>query len=264
MLTPSLLLFFGLAYLFSWSAYIPLALQARGVLSGIPPWVHLLGAFGPALSALVVTALTTGRAGLRELLGRLGRWRTGWGYMGFALLSPLAIYLAVAVGLGVINGDWSAIGQYGRVAEIPGLGGLAGWLVWILTFGLGEETGWRGFALPRLQKRFSARTASLILGAFWACWHIPAFFYNYEPSLMSILAFTIGILSGSALLAWLYNSTGGSLLACVLWHGSYNAAASGGIPAIAIVETAFVIAAVIWIGNRYGPELLSGQPKQAI
>ena len=262
--TPALVLYFILAYALSWCAFVPLALQAEGFMSGIPAWSHLLGAFGPALSALTVTALTTRRAGIRELLSRISRWRIGWGYLGAALLSPLAVYLVTALALGVIAGDWAALGQYGSVAELPGVSGLAGWLVWILTFGLGEETGWRGFALPRLQKTYSARTSALVVGAFWAAWHIPTFFYNYDPLLISILSFTIGILSGSALLAWLYNSTGGSLLGCILWHGSYNAAvaSSGGV--IAVVETAAVIFAVIFIANRYGPETLSRREKQVI
>lgn len=263
-MTPALVLYFILAYALSWCVFIPLALQAQGLLSGVAPWLHLAGAYGPALAALVVTALTKGRAGLRELFSRMGRWRIGWGWMVVALLSPLAIYLATALVLGLVTRQPLALGTYGSIAELPGVSGLAGWLVWILTFGLGEETGWRGFALPRLQKTYSARTASLILGGLWAAWHIPTFFYNYELSVVSVLSFTIGILSGSALLTWLYNSTGGSLLACILWHGSYNAAAAGSGGAIAVVETAVVITAVIFIGKRYGPESLSGREKQVI
>jgi uncharacterized protein len=259
-----LILYFVLAYTLSWCAYIPLALQAQGLLSGVPAWLHLAGAFGPALSALIVTVLTGRGAGLRELLSRMARWRIGWRWMGVALLSPLAVSLATGAVLGLITGQWAALAGYGSVAELPGVSGLAGWLVWILTFGLGEETGWRGFALPRLQTTYSARTASLIVGGLWAAWHIPTFFYNYELSVISILSLTIGILSGSALLTWLYNSTGGSLLACILWHGSYNAAAAGSGGVIAVVETVAVIIAVIFIGNRYGPETLSPRPKQVM
>jgi hypothetical protein len=69
---------------------------------------------------------------------------------------------------------------------------------------------------------------------------------------------------GVALLTWLYNSTGGSLLACILWHGSYNAAVAGSGGVIAVVETAVVIGAVIFIGKRYGPESLSSREKQVI
>ncbi len=155
-MTPALVLYFILAYALSWCVFIPLALQAQGLLSGVAPWLHLAGAYGPALAALVVTALTKGRAGLRELFSRMGRWRIGWGWMVVALLSPLAIYLATALVLGLVTRQPLALGTYGSIAELPGVSGLAGWLVWILTFGLGEETGWRGFALPRLQKTYSA------------------------------------------------------------------------------------------------------------
>jgi membrane protease YdiL (CAAX protease family) len=263
-MSAELIIFFILAYALSWCAFIPLALQANGLLSGIPAWLHIAGAFGPAVAALSVTAVTRRRAGLGELLGRMARWRIGWAWMGVALLSPLAVFLVVAVTLSLATGEWESFRQYGSVAELPGVRGFAGWLIWILTFGLGEETGWRGFALPRLQKTWSARSASLILGGLWAAWHIPTFFYNYELSLLSIFSFTIGILSGSALLTWLYNSTGGSLLACILWHGSYNAAVAGAGGAVAVIETAAVIIAVIVIANRYGPETLSRKEKQII
>ena len=253
--------FFTLAYALSWCVFIPLALQARGFLYGLPPWLHQIGAYGPLLAALILTAAVSGRSGLGELGSRLVRWRIGWLWFGVALLSPVAVFLAASLLVGLVSGDWSALSNFGSISEIPSLSGLFGWLVWILTFGLGEETG---FALPRLQRSYSARSASLILGLFWAGWHIPTFFYNYELSMFSVLAFLIGILSGAALLTWLYNSTCGSLLATVLWHGSYNAAVSGAGGVVSAAVTAAVILAVIVIANRYGPETFSSREKQIL
>ena len=137
-------------------------------------------------------------------------------------------------------------------------------MVWTLTFGLGEETGWRGFALPRLQKRFSANKATWILGLLWAAWHTPTFFYNYDLTLMSVLAFTVGILSGAVILTWLYNSTGGSLLAVIVWHGAYNTVVAGAAGEVAALVTAFIILAAILITHRFGPESFSHLPKQTL
>jgi len=258
------ILFFILAYGLSWCAFIPLALDAQGILTGVPAWLHLIGAFGPFVSAFIVTGATRGWDGLRELIERMTRWRIGWLWLGIALFSPLVVYLAAILVYGLASGDWSTLAQFGTVAELPGVSGLLGWLVWILTFGLGEETGWRGFALPRLQKNDSARKASLVLGLWWAGWHIPVFFYNYEPSLFGVFAFLVGILSGSALLTWLYNSTRGSVFATILWHGTYNAAVAGAEGFVSAAVTATIIVAVIIIARRYGPETFSQREKHTV
>ncbi len=254
------LVYFILAYFFSWCVFVPLALQAQGVLSGLPVWLHLLAAYGPLLAAFMTALAFEGMDGVRRLVSQVTRWRIGWGWWLIALGSPALLY-AGAVLLSNLFGSPAGLATFGRVAELPGLGWLAGWAVWILTFGLGEETGWRGFALPRLQQQYSARTATLILGLLWAAWHAPAFFYNYEFSLLSVLAFTVSILLGALLLTWLYNSSGGSVLATAVWHGTFNAATASAEGAVAAIVTAAVILAVILIGRRYGPESLSHRPK---
>ncbi len=251
-----LLTFFTLSYAFGWCVFVPLALQAQGLLGGLPAWLHLLGAYGPLLAAFITALAFEGLDGVRCLLAQLTRWRIGWMWWLVALGSPLLLF-GGAVLLSNLFGSPAGWNAFGRVDELPGLGGLAGWAVWILTFGLGEETGWRGFALPHLQQRYSARTATLILGLLWAGWHAPTFFYNYELSAFSVLAFTVSILSGALLLTWLYNSTGGSVLATLVWHGTFNAATAGAEGLVAPIATAAVILAVILIGRRYGAESLS-------
>ena len=259
----SIVIYFVLAYFLSWCAYVPLALQGQGLLSGIPNWLHLVAGYGPLMAAVIVTAWTGGGAGLRELFGRLTRWRIGWGWLA-AAFSPLAVFGVVVLVMRLVTGTWQAAAGFGQVAELPGLNWLAGWLAWILISGLGEETGWRGFALPRLQARYSARDASFILGLLWAGWHAPAFFYNYELSLFSVLAFVVGIVAGAMVLTWLYNSTGGSVLATILWHGTYNAVVAGSEGAVAAAVTAAVILAFVLIVRRYGPETLSPREKQVL
>ena len=97
--------------------------------------------------------------------------------------------------------------------------------VWLATYGFGEEIGWRGFALPRLQKTMRVSRATLILGLLWAIWHTPAFFYLdiFERiGFVFLPGFLIGVLFGAVLFTWIYNGSGGSVLMVALWHGLYD------------------------------------------
>jgi len=251
-----LVAYFVLAYAFSWAVHIPLALSAHDLLGAtLPPGLHFAGAYGPALAAFVVTGMTLGAPGLRDLLSRILRWRVGIGWLLVAVFSPAMLFLISAVILCLWDGAWPHLGQFGHISEFPNLGWLAGWMVWTLTFGLGEETGWRGFALPRLQRNRSARSATLILGGLWALWHLPQFFYNYELSLFGVMAFTVSTMSGALTLTWLYNSTGGSVLVTALWHGAFNTAVAGTQGAMAALVSGFVVLAAVLIGQGSGPEL---------
>jgi membrane protease YdiL (CAAX protease family) len=216
--------YFVVAYAISWSLAVPLALQAQGVIATNLPWaLHYLTAFGPAIAALAIAAV------LGEPLGaarpdRLpdGWRRAAWWVVGFG--SPLLLF-EIAQLAGWTSGapvpTWAALG---RVNFLPDLG-LGAWVLWLLTNGIGEEVGWRGFALPRLQRRHSALASSLLLAMGWAGWHLPAFLYvpSYTAIGLSILpGFFLGIVAGSIVLTWLYNSSRASVAAVVLWHASFN------------------------------------------
>jgi membrane protease YdiL (CAAX protease family) len=203
----------------------------------------------------VVTGITLGAPGLRDLLSRMLRWRVGIGWLLVAGFSPAVLFLVSAVIVRLWDGAWPHLGQFGHILEFPTLGWLAGWIVWTLTFGLGEETGWRGFALPRLQSNRSARSATLVLGGLWALWHLPQFFYNYEFSMFGVIAFTVSIMSGALILTWLYNSTGGSVLVTTLWHGAFNTAVAGAQGTMAPLVSGLVVVAAVLIARGSGPEL---------
>jgi len=163
----SLVAYFVLACAITWAIGIPLAASVRGLLSvQIPPSVHFLAAYGPMLSAFIVVGVSGGPAGIRELVGRMTQWRVGLRWILIALFSPVALYLIAAVMLRVWSGSWPDFSRFGSTVEVTGLGWLAGWAFHTLTFGIGEETGWRGFALPRLQKGRSALSATFILSVF--------------------------------------------------------------------------------------------------
>ena len=215
----SLVSFFILAYALSWIWTVPLALKSQGLIQiDIPYAFHYLAAFGPMLAALIVTWIFDGMESIKDLNGRITKWRVKpvWWLVAVA---PLWLYSLIAIALWLLQGRQPHITSLGQIDFLPNLGP-AVLILWIFTFGFGEEIGWRGYALPRLQKGRSALAATFLLWIFWALWHLPMFFYSYELSI--IPGFLIGLLAGAIILTWLYNSTSGSILMVALWHGTFN------------------------------------------
>jgi membrane protease YdiL (CAAX protease family) len=168
----------------------------------------------------------------------------------FVALSPLVLYGLAALALRLLRGTWIDVGVLGRVNFLPSLG-IGALVLWIVNSGLGEETGWRGYALPRLQRGRSALSASLILALFWIGWHLPTLLYlpTYMNLGLSVLPmFALGITAGAVFLTWLYNGTRGSLLMVILWHGAFNyvtASPYGDQAVAAVVSTVPVVWAVV-------------------
>jgi CAAX protease family protein len=173
-----LITYFVLAYAISWIIVAPLVASAQGFIDvPVPFALHYLNDYGPLLAALITAGVANGTDGLRGLFQRMIKWRVGlgWGLL-VAAFSPLALY-GIAVGIVVGLGDPPPdLSRLGTITYLPYLG-LAGWIFWILTAGIGEESGWRGFALPKLQRHMSALSATLIVTLFWVGWHLPRFFY---------------------------------------------------------------------------------------
>lgn len=206
-----MIVFFALAYLLSWYPWF-LAL-ARGTTSGPNP-------LGPLVAALIVTALTEGRSGVKTLLARIVRWRAGLRWYAVAFLLPAAICIAAAGVVALVSGPTLQLSK------------LAGWqdvvekFIFIFLFiGLGEEPGWRGFALPKLQKKRSPLAASLVLAPLWAIWHLPLM--GNEFPLAILPAFLIAIFPATILATWIYNRTNGSVLLPMLFHSAVNTVGAG-------------------------------------
>lgn len=257
--TP-LVLYFVLAYAFSWAIGIPLALSENGIIQPIlPEWAHYFIAFGPTLSAIIVTISFEGRDGLRRLISRVTCWHVSARWWAIALL-PLLLGLGTVVGIRLVSGSWVDWSSFGEVHFLPSLG-FGALLLWILTFGIGEETGWRGFALPRLQEGRSAYAATSILALLWALWHLPQFFYLFDPALA--IGWAFGLYGGAIIFTWLFNSTGGSVLIVAVCHGAVNfvtgSNAGDGLVA-AVVSTAVMVWAVLTV-LIFKPANLSHQAK---
>lgn len=254
----SVQVYYVLALFFSWMIELPLAAVQQGwVAWEIPRSVHYLAAFGPMLAALIVTAAVSGRSGLNELWSRITRWRVGWNWFLISVGSPiLMFFLSIAV-VRLVKGEWPDLALLGQANYLPNLG-IGVLILWVATYGFGEEIGWRGFALPRLQRTMSISKATLILGGMWAGWHLPAFFYleTYQDFNLFILAgFLIGVLFGSVMMTWIYNGTRGSVLMVALWHGLFDlfSASKAGQDIIPIVMSALVIVGTLVVANTEQP-----------
>lgn len=205
-----LVIFFLLAFLLSWYPWV-LAI-ARDRTSGPNP-------LGPFVAALIVTGVVEGWSGIRALLGRIVRVRIGLRW--YAVIFGLPVLLcATAVAIMAALGQVTASPTVAAWRELPDR-----FLFIFLFIGLGEEPGWRGFALPRLQKNNSPLTASLILAPLWALWHLPLMGNEFPPAV--IPAFLISLLGGTLIQTWLFNRTRGSVFAQMLFHATVNTVGAG-------------------------------------
>ncbi len=274
----SLVAFFLLAYAISWSLWLPAAAWQGALPAPAPLVLVFLGSFGPTLAAILLTAATGGRPGLRDLLGRLRLWRVGpLAYLP-VLLGPAVVVLC-AVGLHALLGG-AAPGFSDQVpAGLPlyvVLPALVPIFLLGLVFGgpLGEEIGWRGYALPRLQTGRSPLRASLILGALWGDWHLPLFWIaGISQAAMPLLPFLLWTVALSICFTQVYDHTRGSLLIAVLFHHAVNfpagllilpAGASGAVrPFLLYVELVCAVAVAVTITSWPARRSLGGAPAPA-
>jgi membrane protease YdiL (CAAX protease family) len=208
--------FVVLTYAITWTLWAPLVVF-RGQIPGPLAFVLIvLGSNVPSVLGILFVALLRGRSGVRILLGRLLRARIGlrWYLAAVALAVPALCAVWVSTLLGgpspVVVTTISAVVVSFLFSIFPGSA-------------VGEELGWRGFALPRLQARHSALAASLIVGAAWGIYHFPLFLLGSPIRPLALfLPFAIGSVIMSIFYTWMYNGTGGSLLIVVLLHATTN------------------------------------------
>jgi membrane protease YdiL (CAAX protease family) len=225
-----LVFFFLMAYAFSWIAWAPWVLSEEG--AGLLPFSSpLLGRelpigifLGPTLAAFIMTATTEGRAGIRRLLRRIVLWRVGLRWYLFAFIG---VPLVLALGMILVPGGLASL-------QFLGPGYVLTYLVtfiFVLILGgpLGEEIGWRGFALPRMQPLHGPLVGSIILGLLWALWHLPEFMVPWwaaqsgGTSPIAIVKFGMIATALGITLTWVFNNTKGSVLMAILVHTSVDA-----------------------------------------
>jgi membrane protease YdiL (CAAX protease family) len=166
--------YFFLAYAISWLIWLPLVLAGQGwVERDVPPFLQALGFMGPMLAAIIVTGTARGLPGIKQLLSGLFRFRVSWRWYAFVLLAPPLLISGAAVINYLVLSEWPNWQGYGRIEDLfPGLGLLGTAVLHFLVVGVGEEVGWRGFALPRLIGRIGN-------GAFLCIHHFPCRHHLY-------------------------------------------------------------------------------------
>jgi len=213
--TKSLVSFLALTFGLSW---VPMALfmifpdqltPIFGEISTSNPF-FLLAVYAPGISGIFLVWRHYGLKGVGSFFRRLTLWRAPIQWWLFLLLGiPVIVYAAAAI-KGTIN-DPFPFSPW--IMFFPAL-------VQSLLLGpMGEEFGWRGLALPLLQRRFTPFWASIILGVVWAVWHAPAFVMSGTPqSAWSFGPFFLGLIAITVILTPLFNASRGSLLIAILYH----------------------------------------------
>lgn len=211
----SMMAFLGITFVVTWGilgVYIffpEAAVETLGALSGQHPLFYL-AVWAPALAAVVIIFAKQGMVGLRRFFKRFLEWRcsAGW-YLFLILVLPLVFYLGAAIKGTLFSNPW----------PFPSLGSLLVALLLSAIKGPIEEFGWRGFALPLMQRIVAPFWAGLFLGIVWGLWHLPAFAVSgTQQSAWSFMPFFLGTIAISLLMTALYNASNGSLLLAALMH----------------------------------------------
>ena len=222
--------FFALTLGWSWLFWIPAVLSGQNITVFPTTLLFVLGGLSPALAALILTYLTQGAEGQRDYWYRVidfKRIRMSW-YGAILLIAPLYSALALLTGI-LIEGNVPFLETAASYLSNPST--ILPFATFTLIYGpVPEELGWRGYALDRLQRKWSALTSSAVLGVFWSFWHLPMFFM--KGSLMSEvfplgsarfwIAFGPGILAEAIIMTWIYNNTQRSTLSAILFHFMMN------------------------------------------
>lgn len=226
-----LLCYFLLTYALTW-AYVVIV---WGTLHAPTSWpgsvlVNLaMTLVGPALAAFLMTAVTQGRAGIVQLLRRYVLWHVGIPW--YLLVIPGVLVLLLLPYL-LVPGALSAFRPLG-------LASLSFWIPFLVVYvavffaggPLGEETGWRGFALPHLQQRSGPLVGTLVLGVLWWLWHLPLYLFvpgfngvgtGFVSDLGLFVEFGVMVMAMTYVFTWVFNNTRGSLLLAILLHATIN------------------------------------------
>ena len=224
--------FLLMLYAIAWSVFLPVVLQARGLLAlpvdltegfAFDAVTSLASILGVALPAFLVTAATSGKAGVRGLLGRCLRWRVGIGWYLAALFGLLAVMVLVGsvlsdpAPLEVLTKRWPLL----FTLFLPEV------LLPFLTIQLFEEAGWTGFMQHTLQERRGPLVASILVAPSFVLQHLPILLMDAGIELASLIvvgALVVVAVFFRVVVMWLYNGSGRSVLVVALFHSAYNSA----------------------------------------
>jgi len=259
----SLISFFVLAYTLTWLCWLPIAAARAGWFRLPVPEDRLadLGQFGPLISALLFTLRERGTAGLKLLIRAALRWRMNPLWLLVALFFPPLSYLAA-----LQFHSWWTTDPPVPLPKVTAEALLLTFPFVLVTGGpLGEEIGWRGFALPRLQQRWTPLLASLVLGVLWAGWHLPLWWIARVPT--SFGWYLASMIPLCFVLTCVFNRSGGSILAAMLFHASLNTGFLHLPIALAYREWAlllWLVALALFAGRQDRPQVAPKRQDQGV
>lgn len=252
-----LISFIFLAYLLTWVPLTLLALSLNGILAiKLSEDWHAIGAFGPALAALIVIgkSSTNEKQAFRD---RLTKLKIGWREILLATVPLLLFVFAVVFNSVFIKADFSIV-DYLKNNDLTNLGSVIIWILPFFLYGIFEEIGWRGYLLPKLQQKYTVLKATFLLWGIWALWHLPMFFYRFDFDMFLAIGFVFGMYLGALILTYTFNATGGSVIATIIWHILYNFANAFNNDTISMLMTIPMIFYAVYIllsqkGKRFSP-----------
>ncbi|MFX0060450.1 MAG: type II CAAX prenyl endopeptidase Rce1 family protein, partial [Candidatus Heimdallarchaeota archaeon] len=214
--------YFIIAWITTWLLALPFILNQFGLISVNPDW-HFLGALGPTIAAIIVVYLSEKKEGIKKLLQTSFKWKVGAFWILFSsLIMPFFLFLAIGLNL-IFTKNLIDLTAY--LIDI-GITDPVLFFIWIwggaISYGLFEEIGWRGYALPKLQEKYNPLIATLILTIGWAFWHFPFFFYRL--SIQYFFGWFFGLFMGAIVLTFLFNSSRRSAFVAILFHITNNIA----------------------------------------
>jgi CAAX protease family protein len=221
---------------------------------------YSFGSLGPFLSAIITTQKFYKKEGIGKLFGTLQPKRVNTKSFLLAC-SPLLFFFIGWLLYPLLTGKWFSFDitkeQFNLTTTISYLG----WILPSITYAFFEELGWRGFALPHLQEKFSAFRSTVILTLIWAIWHVPFFLWRFNFSVGISIGFFFGIFVGAIILTFIFNSSKGSVLACIIFHFTNNIGSGFDKKYIvAALSTGFILVA-IYLLFKYKPENLSNDER---
>jgi membrane protease YdiL (CAAX protease family) len=253
-----LLSYFTLVFALSWGAMLLVVgpggfLGTKEIPEVLEPFLYVAMLLGPSVAGIVLTGLLYGRAGFRDLLTRMTRWRVGARWYAVALLTAPLYMMAVLFALSLTSPVFlPSIIITADKASVLLMGIFAG-----LVAGIFEELGWTGFAIPALLRlRHGILSTGLIVGVLWGAWHFPLFSGSGSssgvlPPALYLLVLLFSVLPAfRVLMVWVYDRTNGSLLVAMLMHTSLTASTLILMPlatGVAAVTYDLVLAAALWV-----------------
>ena len=244
--------YFSIAFLFTWTFQIAALFAARNIISlpFAPKLLLLLSIFGPFVAAFCLTFRESGRRGAFKLFRSGFDWKFDPKIYLFVALVPL---LTSLVSYLIVGGKTPNVDLFSLAASFV--------VYFFLGGSFGEEFGWRGFALPRLLTESGAAAATLILGLFWAFWHLPLFFLEGSSQFYTpFWLYLVYVVALAFQYTWVYLKTNGNIFACLLLHTFPNITvevfpieATDGVDPRIYYETFFavVVAAILLIFDRH-------------